>query len=70
MARGAVLKVSSCVIGCVAGALHVFYARRLGLLRVAGTALSDETAPLLLQKSGTDESASSAVLKHAFIWAG
>lgn len=30
--------------------------------------LSNEMAPLLLQKSEPDESPSSAVLKHAFYW--
>lgn len=61
------LGVSSCMIRCIAGALCMLYARSLELLGVAGTMLSNETAPLLLQKSETDESPSSAVLKHAFI---
>ena len=67
MTQDVALGVSSCVIRCVVGALCMLYARSLGLLGVAGTMLSNETAPLLLQKSGTDESPSSAVLKHAFI---
>lgn len=45
----------------------MLYARSLELLGVAGTMLSNETAPPLLQKSETDESPSSAVSKHAFI---
>lgn len=45
----------------------MLYTRRLELLGVAGTMLSNERGPLLLQKSETDESLSSAVLKHAFI---
>lgn len=45
----------------------MLYTLRLELLGVAGTMLSNERGPLLLQKSETDESLSSAVLKHAFI---
>ena len=45
----------------------MLYAQSLELLGIAGTMLSNEMAPLLLQKSETDESPSSAVLKHAFI---
>lgn len=45
----------------------MLYAWSLEMLSVAGTILSNERAPLLLQKSETNESSSSAVLKHAFI---
>lgn len=47
--------------------LPAFMLGSLELLGGAGTMLSNETAPLLLQKSETDESPRSAVLKHAFI---
>lgn len=50
------LGVSSCTIRCIVGALCMLYARSLELLGVAGTMLSNETAPPLLQKSETDES--------------
>lgn len=61
------LRVSSCMIRHIIGALCMLYTRRLELLGVAGTMLSNERGPLLLQKSETDESLGSAVLKHAFI---
>lgn len=61
------LGVSSCMIRRIVGALCMLYTQRLELLGVAGTMLSNERGPLLLQKSETDESLSSAVLKHAFI---
>lgn len=67
MTQDVALGVSSCMIRCIVGALRMLYARSLELLGVAGTMLSNETAPLLLQKSETDESPSSTVLKHAFI---
>lgn len=41
--------------------------RSLELLGIAGTMLSNEMATPLLQKSETDDSPSSAVLKHSFI---
>lgn len=61
------LGVSSCMIRRIIGALCMLYPRRLELLGVAGTMLSNERGPLLLQKSETDESLSPAVLKQAFI---
>lgn len=67
MTQDVALGVSSCMIRRIIGALCMLYIRRLELLGVAGTMLSNERGPLLLQKSETDESLSSAVLKHAFI---
>lgn len=67
MTQDVALGVSSCMIRRIIGALYVLYPRRLELLGVAGTMLSNERGPLLLQKSETDESLSSAVLKQAFI---
>lgn len=67
MTQDVALGVSSCMIRRIIGALCMLYAQCLELLGVAGTMLSNERGPLLLQKSETDESLSSAVLKHAFI---
>lgn len=67
MTQDVALRVSSCMIRHIIGALCMLYTRRLELLGVAGTMLSNERGPLLLQKSETDESLSSAVLKRAFI---